>query len=297
MSLIVGKVAPNAPERSISCDSTQTCTVRPYREDRLMLLSLVAALPVRAVDQPRDSPNWTEIAGLVVTTLGVVATFSAVLVALLGQRWHARRRAPKLTLTAAQEGMSIPGWPSASDDIGSTAELNIFIYNEAGRDPARDVEVFVSAVGPTDDGGFYVAAERTNLFYGRLRSGATTTIASIPPGFSRTVVLAVLGPPEAIRRMVDGLDPPSGRHDSWAALIVEGVRSHACWLHGDLEYRVELVIVGSNFDAVTYEGLIAFDDRLPASARDEDLTGYRTVAWTSQLVTKPRPADDLADTG
>lgn len=234
-----------------------------------MFIALLAAVPVRIVSQPESNPSWDDPTVLIAGA-GVAATLLAVVVALAGPSWNARRRRPKIDLEADPPNVGLS--PDAIEDASvPPVDVGLRISNAAGRDTARDVEVFISAKAP-DGGGTHIAAEEVNLLFGRLTSRSNPTSVSIPAGYSRRVALAALGNPRATRGIFSRLRSPLGIRPSWAALVVEDMPEHFCWLDERLSYRIEIVVTGANFDAITFDGMAETDAGVAPD-------GYRYFRW------------------
>lgn len=247
----------------------------------------LAEVAVRIVQQPKSAPQWTDIAGFWAPLAGVVVTFLAVLVALFGPDWRRKQRSPRVMLEAESpwHGINIPS--------GSVYEFGLFIKNSTGRDTAHDVEVFVSAYARQEDGGHFPVnrghfpVNRGQLTYGHIQgSNERPLSAAIPAGFSRHVLLAAMGAPDAVQGKLAGVRDPVPR-ESWAALAVDDRGTHSCWLDTRYEYRIELVIIGSNFDALTYHGTLAFED-------PDEKNPYSRVRWTALPSLAAGPSDDWA---
>lgn len=226
-------------------------SITPYVEVVLAAsTSTVASAPSAEAD-----PTWTQVGQFWVSLVGVVVTFGAVMVALFGQRWHASRKRPKLTLRVDQVSSA---WPRGSDSSATTMWMRL--VNAAGRDPAHDVEVFVSMAGKVADpevpGGvaFDILAEDEALAFGSpMRGRAEETRATVPAGHSRWLAFADVGEPVSLARKAKVM-----------AMHVDEERARLCvdspdeplvpWLDFDVDYTVEIVITGSNFDALRFRG-------------------------------------------
>ena len=224
-----------------------------------MVLAVVVAqtttVPVRIVN--RSGPSTVEI-------VGVVVTFLAVLVALFGQQFHAWRRQPRLTLT--------PDPDSYATAVGlGGVPMNLRLHNERGRDTARDVEIFVTVatreIGQQGVPSMTVATDANLNLDDPAAEGPGRATTTVPSGHSRNVNFAVVGVLE---------DEHGKLTDRWAYLALYPPRfAEASWLVFGVDYAATLVVTGSNFDAITYRGNLAF------SETDEDGVRLRSLEWSA----------------
>jgi hypothetical protein len=227
-----------------------------------------APVPVRIVNE--SGPAWTEIAG-------VVVTLAAVFVALFAVPIRERLKRPKLALSPGSEALGVV---VGLDPIVMTLRL----HNARGRDTAREVEVFVTVLSEGTP-ATYIVAEEANLNFddplprvvnpggkiGIAKSEPGRSTATVPSGFARNVNFAVIG----IQREGGKLG------DAWGylALYPPRVAQDATLFFHMFSYHAWIVVTGSNFDAITYEG------KLKVTEEDEpdDKGGYvrtRTLHWT-----------------
>jgi hypothetical protein len=145
--------------------------------------------------------------------------------------------------------------------------MRLRLYNEAGRDTARDVEVFVTAHGRAVHDGEAVTlliADEENLnFDSPIDGGPGRSTATVPSGYSRRVYFAILGSQSGIEAklspiMLEPQDGDSG--EPWGALAIYPARQAKAMFDASSEYYIEIVVTGSNFDALTYQGTIGFRD-------------------------------------
>ena len=206
-------------------------------------------------------PTWTDIGIFWATVGGVTATFAAVLAALFGQRLHEARRRPKLSVTTDPEKYAIKADQSDVQASDKNAQvLHLRIFNEPGRDTARDVEVFVDAAAETSSITLE-AADAANLNFDDPvdDSGPGRATATVPSGYARRVNLAVL-----TRLLAEDLhlhieeDPQKRQwHQAWGHLAVYPPRlAGEATLYGNAKYDVRITVTGANFDAITYQGAL-----------------------------------------
>jgi len=168
----------------------------------------------------------------VLAYLTAFGTVGAVVVALFGPPWHEwrrrRRSRPRLEVSAP-EHLEVPR--------GSARRIALNVANATGRDRAEGLELLLSV--DRSDGGGEESFRQLNVRIGENE-------INIPPGVTRSYALATVDVARS------DSSPPS----------VSGA-----WLTADRErplsgegstYRVTLVVAGSNFDAVTLEGVVAF---------------------------------------
>ena len=167
----------------------------------------------------------------------------------------------------------------------------VFVQNQAGRDTARDVEVFISAIsaerpGPLPDR--HVAVERAALYFGHIETpDGLRQIAPVPAGFSRYVPLVGLGAADNLRKRLPGLETiPIPSPDAWAVLISDEMPVHSGWLDDGIDYLLEIVVVGTNFDAVAYRGTLRVE-----TITNEDNVRHE-FSWPSPLLRASAPAND-----
>jgi hypothetical protein len=202
-----------------------------------------------------DTPKWTDVAGFIATSAGVLVTLAAVLVALFGPRWQARRLMPSMTITLEAHSMS---WAVKQGD-GYRNALGFYLHNETGQDTARDVEVFVSAEGKLDDGSLSIAANGEPLvFHNPLSGEQPRTVSNVPSGFNRQVRWCLVGEPTHLGQSFGRTTLPLELEylDAVAAVYVDpSSRNDVAWMLPGVRYAVTFIITGSNFDAVYFDGI------------------------------------------
>lgn len=231
----------------------------------MMLVLAQTTVPVRIVND--SGPSWTEIAG-------VAATFAAVVVALFAIPLRARLKRPKLGLA--------PGTEALGNAVGLDPVLmTLRLYNAKGRDTARDVEVFVTVISEGappvhlvaeeanlnfDDPLPRVANPRGSVSVSTTEPGRST--ATVPSGFARSVSFAVVG------------QEAGDVTNAWGYLALYPTRmAKDASLLSVLGYKASIVVTGSNFDALTYEGELRFTEE----DEPDDRGGHvrtRTLHWT-----------------
>jgi hypothetical protein len=227
-------------------------------------------------------PSWTDIGIFWATLGGVIATFAAVLVALFGQRLHQWRRRPQITVTSDPPSMGIRVDPDSKLVwTPSASVLRLRLHNEPGRDTARDVEVFVDAVAQV---GFvtFEAADSANLNFDDPTDddGPGRSIATVPSGYSRRVNFAVLmrGGDQDVHNEDEARNMKI-KHEAWGYLAVYPPSLTAgSTLHDNASYDVRITVTGANFDAISYRGVVAFEDE-----EDTDLGPLKYLTWKEPL--------------
>jgi hypothetical protein len=241
--------------------------------DAALLPSAMAAYSgwVRSVPENGSvmaASTWTDVGIFWATVGAAVATTAAVIVALFGPRWQERRRRPDLSLTTDPPGMSIPV------ESGVAEPLRLRLTNRAGRDPARDVEVFVTASGQGTDAVYVAAEDETLNFDDPFSDAQGCSVSTVPAGHARLVNVAVI---EAVA------DGGTNEHAQWGYLAtVPRQRMRHAALMDAIAYDVTITITGSNFDAVIYRGRLEFRD-------DSELFNgtefpIKTLAWAREPV-------------
>lgn len=238
------------------------------------LLAQAATATATAVAQKTaEDPKWTEVAGFWATLAGVIVTFGAVMVALFGPAWHARRKAPKLSLKPEDGDITIPN--ESADSTFSPVRL--LIHNAAGRETAHDVQVFVSVERSTSPGTTWIYAEDEPLRFDNPRRKVAQTTATVPSGYARPVWFAVAGAASSTAQAmgkVHAANLPHSRGVLSAVVANESDDSDAVVLEPNQRYNVSFVITGSNFDALYYSGVFGIHGE---SIDMPEGTGTRTV--------------------
>jgi len=259
----------------------------------------VVLLAVQA-GQPED-PKWTDVAGFIATSAGVVVTLLAVLVALFGPGWQTKRRRPKVTLRVDPNSGPLPVPINISERYAR--DMRLLIENDPGQDTALDVEVFVTIVGDPgkDDSGFEyfegVTEAEALVFDNPELGGPLRDTSTVPAGFSRPVWFALVGPIDTAFVGV-GLRW-SGPEDSEAVRLTKRDDLRACAIvttadanrgpapvllleHG---YTVHLIVTGSNFDAQHYVG------RVKGSYENGEMSDYVDYEWIQPPTRTTKPPD------
>jgi hypothetical protein len=207
----------------------------------------------------RATTQWTDVGIFWVTLAGAIVTTLAVAVALFGPRLQQRWRRPELTIMPNPPGMGIP--------LGSGAGelLQLRLSNRRGRETAYEVEVFVSssAQGPT---ALHIFADEDNLNFDNpwAGSGGRTT-SSVPSGYSRSVSAAIIE------------DTKDGPLAYLATVPARHMRTGS--LLQDVPNVVYITVAGSNFDAITYRGVLSVVDQ--TESFDEGPRTVRMLSWTT----------------
>lgn len=233
-----------------------------------------------------ESPKWTDVASVIVASVGVVATLAAVLVALFGPRYHARRSRPMLSLVAHPPGMGL-----AVEFDDSAEAMQLLLRNRPGQDTARDVEIFASVSAEREDGASteIVVEYEPLVFENPLGSNGSRTSGTVPAGFSRPVWFALVGQRQAVARAFTVDAAPEQAHDVGAAVTIDPyVRSWMPWLEPQVNYDVKLVVTGSNFDAVTLGGRL----RGEFGQEPVDDSGATVKVIVFEWTEEPRQIDD-----
>jgi hypothetical protein len=187
---------------------------------------------------------WTDVGIFCATAAGVVVTLGAVLVALFGPGWDRRRRGPRVTISTS--------FRTLQTKVFGSEIVGLVLHNKRGCDTARDVEVFVSLTFAVDGVTGVVGGDQASLnFEDPTEEGPGRPTASVPPGFARGVNLAVLSEPNDEDRRI--------RDVAYLALYPTRL-AHKRRLHEGRTYEVSITATGSNFDAVSYIGHLAFSE-------------------------------------
>jgi hypothetical protein len=231
--------------------------------------AVLAAIPVHVtagVDQARDWIDYVTLAAAVFAALGTVG---AVLVALFGPAWQSRRSRPALYVKSSPPSMSQSRPRAAHDDNSPATEFSFELGNAAGRETARDVEIFLSYARAVTEDTAIGGPQRLPLAAG----------LTVPPGFQRPATLLLLGNDSVIRRSLgsvdDGRQGVTAHHTvSFAVTSPWGPQ----WLDPD-SYDITLHITGSNFDALRFDGALEIkrDDE-----RDADRVST-SLRWEAPL--------------
>lgn len=232
----------------------------------VLAVALLGAVALRLLLAPSSAAPWTAEAQFWVTVMGVFVTVAAVLVALFGPQWHAARLRPQLSLKVDKTSVE---WAVGSS--GSAVTFWLRLANARGRDTARDVEVFVSTAAEVPEQesptgvGYVIPAEDEPLLFGTPMSGrAEEQRVTVPAGHSRWLAFADAGEPGEVAAAV-GADMSALMRLAWrsgvdeeqprARLRVDAPGEPVVpWLGFGVTYPVEIVVTGSNFDALRFRG-------------------------------------------
>lgn len=165
------------------------------------------------------------------------------------------------------------------------------IVNEPGREPARDVEVFVTLTHHDRFRWPHTYAEQQNLLLSNPLHGAGLTVSHVPPGFSRRVMIAVLGDPDYLQsRFRSGRRAPVETDEIAGLAGVAGLTTgQAPVLRSGQDLDVELVVTGSNFDAQTWSVKIRLDRVADDWAGDGGACFRTILSWTQQPILCEEP--------
>ena len=211
------------------------------------------------------------------TVLGALATFLAVIVALFGPQWRERRRRPLLSIDA-QQG-SIP-W---SDPQGAWF-TRLTISNGAGRAMAHDVEVTVTVrqAFPNDRGSIFQVNDGPLSFSFPQPHVPLQSRTQIAAGHHRVAYFLGVGHKTgetglaAALNAVDGPRDPARRAWSLVASIAGGSLT---WIDPNQSHDVTVVVTGSNFDAIRFDGQCGLTERPVASGLPDGIW----LSWTQKL--------------
>lgn len=162
--------------------------------------------------------------------------------------------------------------------------MMLLLHNAEGRDTARDVEVFAYVAGQItseeDMPAMHVPADTDPLvFENPLGSNPVRTIGSIPAGFSRKVYWALVGEPRPVAQAF-AQDVPNVAGVVSAAVAVDPYgRTEVPWMDFQAAYVVDLIVTGSNFDALYFSGVFESYMSEAEDAHDGGLVGY---TWAKQ---------------
>jgi hypothetical protein len=259
------------------------------------------------------SISWTEVVTAIASVVVGIGTVGAVLVALFGQSWLERRRAPKLSL---QLGLNSDGmeW---METTGPADPVTLRVIADAGKRTAVDVEVLITASWTVaSEGGSsvgYVVLDHYPLAWFRAAglSGSSTrldgpvTRLNIAPGTVREVELLRIGRPMALYDYLDWPRPPptAGRPQGGPSAPERFALMHAAAfavgpcsdelgsevLLGDhLIFHLRLTLTARDTDTVTYETDLRvvenWDPERPMTVKDSEGGSLGvTLRWTPLL--------------
>jgi hypothetical protein len=154
------------------------------------------------------------------------------------------------------EPPGIESTATSSYDYADT--MGIILHNADGRDTARDVEVFAYVVSHPTSREWHtdLPVEMEPLvFENPLGSNMSRTVSSVPPGFYRKAWWVVVGEPAEVTKAFVADDKPQVEDMSAAVCIDPYSRQGVPWLSTGRAYVVDLIVTGSNFDAVYFSGV------------------------------------------
>lgn len=124
-----------------------------------MAWTKIADISIRVVSQFALARDWIDYVALVAAVFAALGTVGAVVVALFGPRWQARRRRPALYVRSLPPSMSQsrPRGPLGNDSPAT--EFTVELGNRAGRDTGRDVEIFLSYARAVSPHGLAIAGD------------------------------------------------------------------------------------------------------------------------------------------
>jgi hypothetical protein len=221
-----------------------------------------------ALDVNVQNDFWS-IAVAVATMVAAAGTLAAVGAALFLPGWQNKRSRPKLTLSG-----EFPQWQQLYDakDVNPVVMdgPQLLLVNEPGRETAHGVEVLASVYeqprGITADGQKFGAITQfidVQLNHSANDGSLGRPSTNVGPGGVRRVYFARIGEPEHI-------------YDSWYAAPTESTvafdldwcgawatfparREELHWIETGVEYIVELLVTGNNFDAFRMRGSVMFE--------------------------------------
>jgi hypothetical protein len=169
------------------------------------------------------------------------ATVAAVIVALGGPlflHWYRRRHhGPKLALESKQFSPDLRGDEPFSQPVA------LALSNSEDRYMAENVEIFVSGTGrPTSGDMLWHLAEQAPIPMGEVPA------TSVPPNFSRTVLLAWL------RERLDP-DELDDLTDVGHLATPNPLAAHS--LRMNFDYNIHVAVTGSNFNALFWAGTLS----------------------------------------
>jgi hypothetical protein len=246
--------------------------------------------------------DWVDYATFAAAAAAALATFCAALVALFGPRWQAKRSLPRVTLTTPDE-IEVPLVANAKE---ARSGLYVDVTNQAGRDTARDVEVYIRDVPrfAPDVPEFASRNEDAplrNINLGVPLDGSVGLArVGIPAGVTRRVALFSVGHPAAILEETGPADM-AGFGDEYVAShgldqfavaalnLCPARRNQMFWIGEGFPFGIELVVAGRNFDAARYYGAFTVE-RAYTDDPEEGHPGYviYSAHWVQPLSRESR---------
>lgn len=233
------------------------------------------------------SRDWVDYATFGAAAAAALATFCAAWVALFGVRWQAKRSSPRVSLTTPDE-IEVPLMANARE---AESGLYVDVMNQAGRDTARDVEVYIRPVSRFSPNVPEFASRNDDAPLRNVNLGVPLdgsiglARTDIPAGVTRRVALFSVGHPAKILEET-GPSEMTGFGDEYVAShgldhfavaalsLAPAKRNQMFWLGAGLSFGVELVVAGSNFDAVRYYGAFTVERDHAELPEEEGHPGY-----------------------
>jgi hypothetical protein len=211
--------------------------------------------------------SWTDIVTALATVLAGVGTVGAVLVALFGQTWRERRRAPELSLEFGRNAGGM-GWSGGA--TGPAEPVTLRVVAARGKRTARAVEVLLTASWTVGDESEYAVMDHYPLpWYRAVTPEGAVTRLDVAPGTAREVELLRIGRPMALYEYLGWERPSDDAHPPYAGVAEQDVASlevaafavgHVpeelgwdMFLPDHLTFRLRLLLTAEDVDTVSYE--------------------------------------------
>jgi hypothetical protein len=226
--------------------------------------------------------------------VGVVLTLAAVLVALFGPAWRAKKRRPKLSLSATD--VVHEAWNA--DMVDDLTEGFLLLEAAKGKDTAEDVEVHVSVAKPLFKGSLpmRVRQSRRVCFDSFTESEDGEPRSNVPSGFVRRIPWAAVGHYRTLWALVPKGELPPGAPDAAeyyednTALLNLHPRNKRTVAALDTlfggTYYVHVTVTGSNFDALNYSGVVDVEkgsEPMSPEHPESPHSDYWRLKWTHVL--------------
>ncbi len=238
--------------------------------------------------------QWEYITGTF-GMVGVVLTLGAILVALFGPSWRAKKQRPKLTLSASDVVHEFWDAETQADHAEGFIELTA----SEGRDTADGVEIYLSIARPSPLKGLgpmRVFQGRRLCFDSFQESEDGQPQTTVPAGFVRRVPWVAVGWYRTLWNLVPKGDFPPGfpaedeDHGYDCAVVNLYKRSKRTVRALDTmfggTYYVYLTVTGANFDALSFSGVLevsAGAEPMAPDDPDSPVAEYRMLKWTHSL--------------
>lgn len=233
-----------------------------------MLSHVLAAIQVDV-----QSDVWSIITALA-AAVAAIGTVGAVITALFLPPWQAKQSRPKLTLSPEVTGLWTTSYRTPEADKPSEPHDGpvLLISNERGKDTAHGVEVLLTVYERPDQNDPAVEPLTIRRFADRALNYSDndgysgTRSANVGPGATRRVYLTRIGDPTVLFKSwypEERAVPPGIMNNgpqflkfcgAWATHPAR--QDELVWLVSSTPYWVEMMVVGDNFDALTYRGRI-----------------------------------------